>query len=113
LIWGNFPSRSREIRLVARNHQIGTIPATNLLRLSPGTFVRFGGRHWCVRRVLQDSVELDPSNNTAGLEISYGGGRAALDATVVEEMLGVIEGGVDDSLLGSDDELDGAARVQR
>jgi hypothetical protein len=50
-------------------------------------------RHWCVRRVLRDSVELDPSNNTAGLEISYGGAGAALDATVIEEMLRVIEGG--------------------
>lgn len=75
---GNFPSRSQDIRLIVRHHQIGTIPATNLLRLSPGTVVRFGGRHWCVLRLLRDSVELEPSHSTTGLEIVYGGAGAAL-----------------------------------
>lgn len=113
LVWGNFPSRSREVQLMVGGRQIGTIPATNLMRLSPGTCVRFGGRHWCVRRVLRDSIELDPSSNAAALEISYGGTGAAMDPTVVEEMLRAIESGSDDSLLGAEANREFADKVQR
>src|SRR5262249_43176848 len=101
LIWGNFPSRSREIRLLTQGKQIGVIPATNLIRLSPGTCVRFGGRHWHVRRVLPESVELEPTNSPTGLEISYGGTSAAMDPTAVEEMLRIIEEGGGDRLLNA------------
>jgi hypothetical protein len=95
LIWGNFPSRSREMKLISQGKQLGIIPATNLIRLSPGTNVRFGGRHWRVRRVLPDSIELESSNSTTGLEITYGGTVGAMDPTAVEEMLRVIESGRD------------------
>ncbi len=97
LIWGNFPARAREVPLVAANREIGTVPASNLLRMAPGSIVRFGGRHWRVRRMTFNHVEVEASRGPAALDISYGGSGAPLDATVVEAMLQLLEAGVDDS----------------
>jgi hypothetical protein len=83
------------------------------MRLSPGTIVRFGGRHWKVRRVAGDAIELESCSNTAGLEISYGGSGITLDPTLVEEMLRVIESGGDDNLLAPDSNREFAATLQR
>lgn len=94
LIWGNFPARSREIKLVMSGRQLGAIPANNLLRLRPGVVIRFAGRHWRVRRVRPDSVELEPSRESGGLEVTYEGPGVPLDPTIVEQMLRLLEAGV-------------------
>ena len=91
LIWGNFPARSRDVRLLTAGRPIGTIPATNLLRLAPGTIVRFAGRHWRVQRTLADTVEVEPSAATSGLDITYSGSGAPVSPTIAEEMLRLLE----------------------
>lgn len=113
LLWGNFPTRSRDIRLTVGSRQLGTVPATNITQLSPGSIVRFGGRYWCVRRVLWDRIEVDPSPNTAGVEIKYGGTGVSLDPTIAEEMLRVIETANDDGVLPADAGHEFAAKLHR
>ncbi len=101
LIWSNFPSRSRDIKLVSAGREIGVVPSNNLLRLRPGVVVRFAGRHWCVRRIQSFVVELEPSRQNAALEISYSGGKAPLDPASIEEMLRLLENGINFSQMGS------------
>jgi len=48
-----------------------------------------------VRRVQSFVVELEPSRQSAALEISYSGGKAPLDPGSVEEMLRLLEIGID------------------
>lgn len=93
LIWGNFPSRSRDVRLSLSGRELGTIPATNLLRLVPGTIVRFAGRHWRVRRTRSDVIEVEPSREASGIEVSYSGAKAPWDPGNVEEMLRLLDAG--------------------
>ena len=95
LIWGNFPLRSREVRLMAGGRQVGNVPVTNLMRLSAGIIIRFGGRHWRVRGIRADHIEIEPCRGTGGVEVSYGGTGARMDPTIVEEMLRLIDGGME------------------
>ena len=94
LVWGNFPSRSREIRLTTNGRQLGTIPASNLLRVRSSETIRFAGRYWLVRQVRPDSIEVEASRQSSGLELTYSGARASLDATNIEEMLRLLEAGI-------------------
>jgi len=94
LIWGNFPLRSRDVRLVAGSREIGTVPAVNLMRLTPGVIVRFAGQHWRVRRILADRIEIERVQSTVGIEMTYGGTAVAMDPTIVEEMLRLLEAGI-------------------
>lgn len=95
LIWGNFPLRSRDVRLTVNGRELGTVPAANLLRLAPGVIVRFAGRHWRVRRLMPERIEVEPTQSTAGLEITYGGTAPRMDPTILEEMLRLLDGGID------------------
>jgi ATP-dependent Lhr-like helicase len=102
LIWGNFPLRSRDVRLMAGGREIGNVPAMNLMRLSPGVVVRFAGRHWRVRRIQPESIDVEPSRSGVGVEISYGGTGARMDPTIVEEMLRLVEAGIESSAASGD-----------
>lgn len=94
LIWGNFPVRSRDIRVVAGSRQIGNVPAVNLIWLAPGVVFRFAGRNWRVRQVRPDYIDVEASKTTAGVvEVTYGGAGSRMDPTIVEEMLRLIEHG--------------------
>ena len=66
LIWGNFPLRSRDVRLMTNGREIGNVPVINLMRLSAGVVVRFAGRHWRVRRVYSDHIDVEPCRSTGG-----------------------------------------------
>ncbi|MER3484846.1 MAG: hypothetical protein C4345_01580, partial [Chloroflexota bacterium] len=90
LIWGNFPARSRDVQLRVNGRELGSVPATNLLRIMPKTTIRFAGRYWNVRRVGANTIEVEPSRLRAGLDLTYGGTGAPQDPTVVEEMLRVL-----------------------
>ena len=94
LIWGNFPLRSRDVRLMAGGRQVGNVPVTNLMRLSAGVVMRFGGRHWRVRGTRLDHIDIEPCRGTGGVEVSYGGTGARMDPTIVEEMLRLIDAGI-------------------
>lgn len=116
MIWGNFPLRSRDVRLVTGGRQIGTVPVMNLVRLSLGVIVRFAGRHWRVCRITPDHIEVEPSRSTGGVEISYGGTGARMDPTIVEEMLRLIEAGVPSPAMGEEagnDFIKSAERMRR
>jgi ATP-dependent Lhr-like helicase len=95
LIWGNFPVRSRDVRLMASGRQIGSVPAANLMRLSAGAIVRFAGRHWRVRLLQPDYIDVEPSRSTVGIDVTYGGTAGRSDPTIAEEMLRLLERGID------------------
>lgn len=102
LIWGNFPGRSREVHVCSGGRQVGSIPAANLLRLTPGAIFRFAGRHWRVRQVRPEQIDVEPTKSPAAIEVSYGGSGARLDPTVVEEMLRLIQSGITATALAKD-----------
>jgi ATP-dependent Lhr-like helicase len=88
LIWGNFPMRSRDVKVMVSGRQLGSVPASNLLRLAPGSIVRFAGGHWRVRRVRPEVIDVEPARETSGaIEIRYAGMGVPLDPALVEEML--------------------------
>ena len=94
LVWGNFPTRSRDVSIMLAGRELGTVPATNLLRLASGITTRFAGRYWRVCRVSPDAIEVEPTSATTGIEIVYGGGKVPLDPANVEEMLRILESGI-------------------
>lgn len=91
MIWGNFPARSRAIRLMVRGRELGTVPASNLLRLRVGVVVRFAGRDWVVARVAPDHVDLEASGHGPGIPLTYAGRAPGIDAALLQEMLSLIE----------------------
>jgi ATP-dependent Lhr-like helicase len=48
LIWCNFPLGSQTIDLVSQGRIMGSIPRANLMRLTPGSVLRFGGARFRV-----------------------------------------------------------------
>ena len=113
LIWGNFPLRSRDVRLMASGRKVGDVPVINLMRLSAGVIVRFAGRHWRVRRVCPDHIDIEPCRSAGGVEISYGGTGARMDPTIVEEMLRLIDAGIESSAMAEDASRDFLASAER
>jgi ATP-dependent Lhr-like helicase len=89
ILWTNFPLGSEEIRVVSQEGELGTIPATNLLRLRPGGVLRFAGRNWEVRHVEPDHVRVAPTRAPADTDIVFGGSPAPIDPLTIEEMLRV------------------------
>jgi ATP-dependent Lhr-like helicase len=74
MLFGNFPLSSQTIDLRSGRQILGTVPRHNLMRLTPGTRVRFAGRTWCVRRIDSAFVEVEPSPGKGKAEdLSYGG----------------------------------------
>ena len=57
--------------------------------------IRFAGRHWKVRRVEPTVVELEPSHQGGALEIRYSGPKAPRDPANIEEMLRLLDDGID------------------
>jgi len=94
LIWGNFPTRTRDVKLLSRGRELGAIPSINLLRLRPGIIISFAGRQWRVSKLGPRAVDLERTTEGSTLEIGYSGSKAPLDPANVEEMLRLLEAGV-------------------
>ena len=95
LIWGNFALRSRDVRVMLSEREIGRVPASNLVRLTEGDVVRFGGRHWRVRRLRAERIDVEPCRSVDGMEFTYASTGLRMDPTMLEEMLRLIEAGID------------------
>lgn len=92
LLWTNFPLRSRDVRLTTYERDLGTIPGNNLLVLHPGDVVRFAGRCWRVRQVGPDEIRVEPTAEPPDAAIIYPEPGAALDPTLLEELLRLLAG---------------------
>lgn len=74
MLFGNFPLSSQTIDLRSGRQILGTVPRHNLMRLTPGTRVRFAGRVWSVRRIDSAYVEVEPSPGKGKVvDLAYGG----------------------------------------
>jgi ATP-dependent Lhr-like helicase len=91
MLWGNYPARSQEVAVTARGRLVGSIPAMNLLRVRPGTMIQFAGRSWLVERTTPKEIEVSPSQRRGGIDVTYKGPGADLDATLLEEIVNLIE----------------------
>jgi len=95
LVWGNFTAGSSTIPVRSSSRELGAIPVTNLPRIRPGVFIRFGGRRWRVRRVGHEGIEVQAAQRGGSeVEISYGGRRPPTDPTSVEGMLFLLRAGI-------------------
>ena len=78
MLFGNFPLSSQTIDLRSGKRLLGSVPRHNLMRLIPGTRVRFAGTVWRVKRVDPGSVEVESSTGGQGVvDLSYGGAVGA------------------------------------
>jgi ATP-dependent Lhr-like helicase len=91
LIWANFPSQSRNVKVMNSDRELASIPINNLPNIRNGTVIQISGGRWLVKQVSPDRIEVIPSQAKTGLEIKYGGPAAPLDPTNLEEMLRLID----------------------
>lgn len=88
LLFGNFPQGSETIDLRHGKRLLGSVPRHNLIRVLPGTTLRFGGRRWAVQRVDARCLDLAPSNaRQHDIDVSYSGvGRDGLDTFLAQNL---------------------------
>jgi ATP-dependent Lhr-like helicase len=67
---------------------LGSVPRQNLIRVRPGSVLRFAGRNWSVVRVEQRSIEVEPAPGRGhDVDVSYGGtGHGGLDAFLAQQL---------------------------
>ena len=94
LVWGNFPSRSRDVLLMSPSAEIGTIPAFNLLRFNTGDVIEFAGGHWQIRQINSDHIKVERTSRQKTIEMSYSGSKPALDPLTVEEVWRLLRDGI-------------------
>jgi ATP-dependent Lhr-like helicase len=82
MLFANFPLSSQTIDLRCGRQILGTVPRHNLVKIRPGTKVRFAGRVWAVKFLDPAYVEVEASlGKGAVVELSYGGsGIGGLDS---------------------------------
>ena len=72
LLWGNFPARSREVPIRVRGGDLGSVPASNLTRLTRGVQIQFAGRVWTVSNVQANRIDVVPVRGRGSVtEIGY------------------------------------------
>lgn len=84
-VWSNFPVGSREASIYLGGHELGRIPGQNLLALHKGVTFAFGGKKLAVRSLRADRVDTVPAVGPSQVKIRYGGTRAPMDPSLVEE----------------------------
>lgn len=82
MLFSNFPLSSQTIDLRVGRQILGSVPRLNLVKIRPGTRVRFAGRQWVVRFLDPAYIEVESSSGKGeSVELSYGGKAAGgLDA---------------------------------
>lgn len=94
LLHGNFPARSREVKVWEGNREIGTVPVTNLIRVAPGSRVRFAGRIWEVQQVRPDQIDVRPARGKGpAIDFLYPGKGPSMDPATLEDVFSLIESG--------------------
>ena len=74
MIYGNYGAGSQQVVVRYGTKELGTVPATNLLRLGHGDTVRINGKCWRIRKVSPDGFDLEPvQTNSVAQDFSYGG----------------------------------------
>lgn len=74
MLFANFPLSSQTIDIRCGKQILGTVPRHNLMKIKPGTRVRFASRIWEVKFLDPVCVEVEASTGKgAAIELSYGG----------------------------------------
>ena len=60
LIYGNFATTSMEVEVRHGRQLLGSVQASNLLRIRPGGVVKFAGRCWKVKKANREGFILEP-----------------------------------------------------
>lgn len=87
LLYGNFPLTSRQVPVYFHSKHLGDIPQVNLLRLTPGTSIRFGGATWRISKCMKDGIFVDREGSSSKqVEILYGGKWKGFDSALMEHI---------------------------
>lgn len=87
LIYGNFPLSTREVEIYSGAKHLGSVPATNLLRVYQGAVVRFKASTWRVQKVSQDHIVLkQASPDPNAIDFQYGGSGYTLDPYICNQL---------------------------
>ena len=87
LLWGNFPTRSREVPLQARGREIGSVSANNLTRLSPGNRILFAGRVWTITTVQARGIDVvSARGRSSDTDIKYLGKSLGVHPAILESV---------------------------
>ena len=94
MIYGNFGAGSQNVEVLYRSKSLGEVPATNLLRLARGDFVRFAGKRWHVAKASPDGIFLEPGHERGGTAVDflYPRGGIGSDSFVTDRMWRLIHG---------------------
>jgi hypothetical protein len=89
MLFANVPLSSQTIDLRSGRQILGTVPRHNLMKMRPGTRVRFAGRVWAVKFMDPAYIEVEAaSSKGAVIELSYGGsGTGGLDSFHAQALL--------------------------
>lgn len=86
-IYGNFGIGSQKVELHHGAKFLGEIPVINLFRIARGTYVRFAGKPWQVKKVSPDGIYLEPSRPTTNvIDFSYGGSGIPSDPYITNHV---------------------------
>lgn len=87
LIHSNYPAGSQTVDLICNGHQLGRIPAINLLRLEAGDVLRFAGRTYGVKRLERGRLHVEPATaRRQVVEVLYLGKRPGLHPQILEDI---------------------------
>lgn len=99
LIYGNFPTSSRQLPVMNGGQTLGYIPIDNLLRLSRGDIIRFAGKLWQIQRSTPDEIRVNPSESIRpAVDIAYSGAGNRLSEFIVNNMWHFIHYGTFETL---------------
>jgi ATP-dependent helicase Lhr and Lhr-like helicase len=91
MIYGNFGASSQQVEVRHGEKVLGSIPATNLLRVIAGNHVRFAGQCWRIRAASPDGIAVEPiPASTRAIDFTYDGSGVRPDAFVLDRIWNVL-----------------------
>jgi len=102
MIYGNFAVNSQTVNVFHSTKILGNVPSINLLRVKPGSCVRFAGKSWFVKKASTDGFILESINTRSkkeAIDFIYPGGGIGFDAFLSNRMWTIIHSEIDKKLI--------------
>lgn len=87
MIYGNFAAGSQTVDVFHESTHLGTVPATNLLRIRLNVVVRFAGKCWQTKKASPDGIFLKPvKTNQGAIDFTHGARVSHSDSFVLDRV---------------------------
>ena len=87
MIYGNFAAGSQTVNVFHESTHLGTVPATNLLRIRFNVVVRFAGKCWRTKKASPDGIFLKPVHTSSeAIDFTYGTRVSHTDSFVLDKV---------------------------